>query len=125
MSNTVELSDDRKTMTIHSADGKRTAHVRSALPGGFTDEQAFKALTFDFTVDAQNKHTRAWRKHLVRGWYWYAVVSGGPPTWWRPRIKVGRVTMVGWLRTMIQFSIGREKDVQKLNTQNTNEGSST
>lgn len=108
MPNKVELSEDRRTMTITSSDGRRTAHLRSARPDGFTNEQAFKALDFNFSVEEPNQRSVAWRKRIVGGWHLMAVMHVGPPTWWLPRMHVGRVMMAGWLRTMVQWSIQKE-----------------
>lgn len=108
MPNLVELSDDRRTMTITSSDGRRTAHLRSARPDGFTDEQAFKALDFNFSVDEANQRSVAWRKRIVGGWYFTAVVRVGPRFWWLPKVCLGRVMMVGWRYTAVEWSIQKE-----------------
>lgn len=107
--NTVELSEDRRHMKIRSWDGKRTAYLRSARPDGFTNDHAFDALEFDFTIGEPGRHV-AWRKHVARDWYLFAGVQTGPPTWWWPRVKIGRIVLVGWLRTAVEVSIRREKN---------------
>jgi hypothetical protein len=106
--NSVRLSDDRRQMTIQSPDGRRVAHLRSARPGGFTTEEAFKALNFEFSIEQPNERTVAWRKQIVGRWYLTVSMVVGPPTWWLPKVRVGRVMMAGWLRTMVKWSISKE-----------------
>lgn len=108
----VELSEDRRHMTVTSADGRRSATMRSALPNGFTDEQAFRALTFNFSVTTPGGKTwsRMWR---IGGRVLYVNVQKAPPTWWLPRVATGRATgrglMVGWLRVMVAVIIRKEE----------------
>lgn len=107
MTNTVELSEDRRTLTIRSTDGHKTAHLRSSLPDGFTDEHAFAALEFEFTREPGQQHTM-WRRHIGGHWYLYTGIHSGPPTWWWPHVKVGSTFLVGWLRRAYQVQIRKE-----------------
>jgi hypothetical protein len=105
--NTVELSDDRKYMTIRSYDGKRTAHLRAARREGFTDDHAFAALDFTFSAEPGSSHV-AWRRRIVGSRYLIVGIETGPPIWWWPRVKLGRIVTVGWLRTALRVCIMRE-----------------
>lgn len=109
--NTVNLSEDRHQMTILSPDGRQTANLWSALPDGFTDDQAFAALTYEFSKASEaNQHTTAWRKRIVGRWYFYVVVGIGPPVWWCPRVQLCPLMMVGWLYGVAGVSIRKETD---------------
>lgn len=100
--NEVTVSDDRREMTIRN--GYHQAELRSARPDGFTaDEvrQATEVYEFPDGLIVGQKNS-AWKMGR------FAVhVHTGPPTWWLPRVGVGRHhVMVGWLRGMVALSWG-------------------
>jgi hypothetical protein len=103
--NRVVVSDDGMELTIRSERGQQ-ATLRSARPGGFTEEDIENARSFTLNsqmVDGQVNRAR--RLRIGGGRKVYVHINTGPPTWWRPRAEFRRgKIMVGWLRVLIAVS---------------------
>lgn len=105
-----ELSEDRRTLQIRYSNG-RVVTLRSERPDGFTNDQALRAagefLNPASTLTAgQVDRTRLIR---IRSYTVLVKVNTGPPTWWLPRVDIGRKSaMAGWLRLLIAASWKRD-----------------
>ena len=98
--NTVTLSGDRRHMTVVSPDGRRTAELRSELADGFTDEHVEYAKTSFTWITDPGVHTT--RRKLIFGHPVYLHINTGPPTWWWPRVMMGKGHVgAGWLRACV------------------------
>lgn len=102
--NVITLSNDRRELTITSAQGHR-AVLQSARPGGFTAADVERAQDFNTNTNmVPNQVNRSWRCTVGKRDV-LAQCNLGPPTWWRPRIELGRnKIMVGWLRALVAVS---------------------
>lgn len=105
--NTVDVSLDRRHMVIHGPAGQR-CEARSARPEGFNQADIDYALTYRFKGTLIRGQVNRARRYKVAGRWVYLHASTGPPTWWRPQIKIScQEWMVGWLRAMVAVSVGR------------------
>lgn len=102
--NRVHLSTDRKELTI-TRDG-HTATLRSARPDGFTRDDLLAARTVALNsgmVSGQVNRTRSFKVGQLTV---FVSVNTGPPTWWYPRIQIGRTRiMAGWLRALVAVAV--------------------
>jgi hypothetical protein len=91
-------------LTITSQRGQQ-ATLRSARPGGFSAEDIENARSFKLNSRMVDGQVNRARRLSVLGRVFYLHVNTGPPTWWWPRIELGRSKfMVGWFRLLIALS---------------------
>lgn len=100
--NRIIVSDDGRELTIISPGGQR-ATWRSTRTEGFSQADIATARLSPRMLNGQVN--RVWRVCRYGGRGVYLHVNTGPPTWWRPRIELGRnKAVIGWLQVLVALS---------------------
>lgn len=110
--NEVTISDDGRTMTVLSPDGRRKAVLRSKRPLGFSAEHIAIARNDADFFKMNEAGVYRTRQFAPFGRTVFVHVNTGPPTWRLPRVWIerqeGGVTRhcvgAGWLRGLIEVS---------------------